>query len=698
MAAFPQMVSPADAAVLKHSFHTASAAPEQLLADALVRKKRSSSKHVKTRQIRGIVPGALAGLQTLGGRLYSSQMAANGNQIRFGVFEIQRDARELRKCGVLVKLEDQPFAVLLALLESPGTIVTRDELREIVWPKGTFVDFDKSLTKAVNKIRAALDDSASNPRFVQTVSRRGYRFIAPVAAGGEPVPPIPELSAVPQPRSTRIRALAAVAVLGFAVILAAAFDLAGMRTSLLAMRSFSTIQSLAVLPIVNLTGDPGQDYFADGLTDDLISDLARIESVRVISYTTTMRYKRSGKSLPEIAGELHVDGVIEGSVQRSKGQVRVNVMLVRAATDRQLWSQSYQGEADEAMGLEGQVTLAVAHQISAHLTAEATARLKGTGTTNPRAYDAYLHGRYLWNLRGKEPVTQAAGYFQQAINEDPGFALAWSGLADSYTIGWHARYDPALGERLARKALAIDPQLAEAHVSLGFALDCLYQWAEAEKELKRGIELNPNYVTAHQLYAVYLMTVGRLGEALAENDRALQLDPFSLPVNNLRGFILVGLRQYDRAERQLRLTESIDPQNGDPQRQLERLFWLEQRGAEALEVERGIASGSAGPADDELLRGQTEVDAAFAKSGFREWCLRSVELKERTGKGAENIALQYGVLQERSKVTYWLGRFAERKKYGGVFMIMTAPEFDFMRDDPSFQELLRRIGLTSKSR
>ena len=618
-------------------------------------------------------------------------MIVGENRIRFGVFEVQVDTRELHKFGIRIKLEEQPFSVLMVLLEKPGELVTRAELRARIWPGGTFVDFDKSLTKAINKIRAALDDSAATPRFIETLSRRGYRFIAPVIPG--PSQSVPEHAGAPRGRQWRRRA--AWAAGGCAVILLTLGGLHLLRVHGGSMRAVAVepIQSLVVLPIVNLTGDARQEYFVDGLTDDLISDLGRIPSVRVISYTSSMRYKGAALGLTEIARELNVEGVIEGSVQRAGGRLRMNMKLLRAPADRQLWSESYEGEAAEPANLEGTVARAVAHQISAHLTAEATARLTSRRPVNPRAYDAYLHGRYLWNLRGRDAVTQAGVYFEQAVHEDPGFALGWSGLADRYTIGWRAGSDAAAAEQYARKALALDPGLGEAHVSLGFAQLCLHRFADAEKELNRGVELTPNYVAAHQLYAVFLLTVGRPAEALEQSDRALQLDPFSLPVNNMRGLILVGLRQYARAEEAFRAAAEIDPKASDIQYNLARVYWLQRRIAEALVAEQRAARPASELGADEFRLGEADVQAAFAKLGFRAACLRSLRMMRRAGAPDWVIFLRSGLLHDDQLVLRRVGQEAGRTGYADMYLFKTAPELDFIRSDPRFQGLLRQIGL-----
>jgi TolB-like protein len=305
------------------------------------------------------------------------------------------------------------------------------------------------------------------------------------------------------------------------------------------------IDSIAVLPLQNLSRDPEQEYFADGLTDALITDLGRVITLRVISRTSVMQYKGTTKPLPEIARELNVDAAVEGTVQRSGGRVRITAQLLQARTDRHLWAESYERDSADVIQLERQLALAIAHEVTGRLTPAQETRLAHSATTNPRAYDAYLRGRYLWGQRTPEPTTAAVGYFEQALREDPHFALAWSGLADCYAVGWWAKNDLPLAEKYARKALDLDPDLAEAHASLGIIDTYRHRFPDAEKELRRAIDLNPNYVMAHHWRSLYLLD--RPEEALAENEQARQLDPFSLPVNHLRVYVLLGLHQYDRA-------------------------------------------------------------------------------------------------------------------------------------------------------
>ena len=631
------------------------------------------------------------------------------NRVRFGVFEVDRQARELRKRGVRIKLEDQPFEVLATLLERPGDIVTRSELQARVWPEGTFVDFDNSLTKAVNKIRTALGDSATTPRFIETLSRRGYRFIAPVDVIADFVPGLePEGAAPARPERPRGESSkgwwVAAAVSGAVVAIAAvlfAFQVGNLRDRLLTafhLKSAVTrpgIDSIAVLPLQNLSRDPEQEYFADGLTEALITDLGRVITLRVISRTSVMQYKGTRKPLSEIARELNVDAAVEGTVQRSGGRVRITAQLLQARTDRHLWAESYERDSADVIQLERHMALAITHEITGRLTPAQETRLAHSATTNPRAYDAYLRGRYLFNQRTPEPATAAVGYFEEALREDPHFALAWSGLADCYAVSWWAKVDLPLAEKYARKALALDPDLAEAHASLGIIDTDRYRFPDADKELRRALDLNPNYVMAHHWRSLYLLELGRLEEALAENGQALQLDPFSLPVNHLRLYALLGLHEYDRTLEQAEIEAEIAPQIPGSHVFMARVYWIEGRVPDALAEERNVAALAHLPV---LSRDLDAVAAAFARSGLRAAQVECAHLKERRYKGpyiALDIALQFGTAENKDKVLEWFDH-AFRDGYpfdDFAVAARTAPEFDFVRSTPRFHDLLRRAGL-----
>lgn len=457
----------------------------------------------------------------------------------------------------------------------------------------------------------------------------------------------------------------------------------------------NAISSLAVLPLENSSGDSRQDYIAEGVTDQLISNLARMDTLRVISRSSITRYRRTVKSSREIASELNVDGLLEGALTRSGDRLLVNMKLTDGSTGQQLWSSSYEQNILEPDRLERQITLEIAHELGARLTAETLADMT---SANPRAYDAYLHGRYLWNQRGERAIMEAASYFEQALREDGKFALAYSGLADCLTIGWPGTRDFSVAEEYARKAVAFGPKLAEAHVSLAFAQQNQYRFANVEDALKRGLQLNPNYVTAYQFYSIYLLSVGRAKEALAQNDRAMRLDPFSMPVNNFRAIILTALRRYPQAIEQARRVSELTPASGLPYEAMARIFWLQGNGAEALAAERKALELRHAPAADD---DSYHPEAVLAKSGFRAACLESVGLKTReygTKSPAQFstwlIPLQYGCLKEKAHVMGWLNRFHGGKGYTTTMLLKTAPEFDFLRSDPDFTELLGKFGLT----
>src|ERR1700733_1471251 len=473
-------------------------------------------------------------------------------RLRFGVFELDLRSGELRKHGLLVRLQEQPFQVLTMLVENSGEVVTREDLQKKLWPANTFVDFDHGLNKAINKIRDALGDSAESPRFVETVARRGYRFLAEVKAAdaapirsAEPVPlphPAaeaqdgPELAVKPATRNGYLPSLAWKISVPVLFILVATLAIWKFHFSTIPSAS---IRSLAVLPLESLSSDASQDYFADGMTDELISDLGQISALRVISRTSVMGYKHARKSLPQIAHELNVDAVVEGTVLRSGEQVRITAQLIEASTDKHLWSQSYQGELKDTLALQSEVARAIADQIQINVNPQEQAALKSVKAVNPQAYQSFLKGRFFWNKRTAEGLKIALAYFNQAIEEDPKYAPAYSGLADTYSLlgDWqYAAMTPkeALPKAKASaiRALELDNALGEAHNSLAFCLDG-FDWdiKSAGMEFQRAIALNPGYATAHHWYAWHLSLLGNYDEAIAEMRKAQDLDPLSLIIN-----------------------------------------------------------------------------------------------------------------------------------------------------------------------
>src|SRR6266513_2269859 len=456
--------------------------------------------------------------------------------LRFDTFELDLRAGELRKRGVKLRLQGQPLQLLAILLQGAGNLVTREELRSQLWPADTFVDFDHSLHNAIGRIRETLGDSAETPRYIETLPRRGYRFIAPVEqvqalrtsqANGNKTPEAVEVAPQSKTRAATLAlTLLVLAASGSAFWLVRAVS----RPTSAAPR----LRSLAVLPLENLSGDPSQEYFADGMTEQLITDLAKVGSLRVISRTSVMRYKGTKKGLPEIARELNVDGIVEGSVMRSGNRVRITAQLLHAPTDKHLWAEAYERDLGDVIGLQNEVAQAIAQQVRAQLTPQQQARLRSARLVNPEAYEAYLKGRYYLSNQFTmvQPLNMAKGYFEESIRKDPGFALAYSGLADSYVyLAFYGHgqspdraYSSAKGA--LHKALELDDSIGETHDTLGLlSWRFEWNWEAAEREFNHAIALAPSYSCAHEDRAVYLSFIGRRADALAEIAKSNELDP-----------------------------------------------------------------------------------------------------------------------------------------------------------------------------
>jgi TolB-like protein/DNA-binding winged helix-turn-helix (wHTH) protein/Tfp pilus assembly protein PilF len=644
----------------------------------------------------------------------------NGRSIvRFGAFEADLSSGEIHKHGHKIKLQEQPFQVLVMLLERPGTVITREELRARLWPADTFVDFDTSLNSAIKKLRDALGDSAEEPSYVETLPRRGYRFISAIeaalpsptmvsiAASAAPVAPAreqrDERGAAPANRVKGKGVLRPVVLGAFALVAAATLvyllNLGGIRQKLFVSASPPKIQSLAVLPLENLTGDPAQEYFADGMTDALITDLAQINTLRVISRTSTMLYKGTHKSLPQIARELNVDAVVEGTVVRSGEKVRIDAQLIQAATDRHLWARSYETVLPDIVALQSQVARAIASEIQVKLTPLEQARLARARPVNPEAYEAYLRGRYSWNKFTQEGFSKAIQYFRQAIEKDPNYALAYSGLSDSYRflgLGSSPTGDSMpKAAAAALKALEIDDTLAEAHASLAavrYRRD--WDWTGSETEFKRALELSPNYAEGHREYGVYLRMLGRFDEGLAEAKRAKEMDPLSLLMNTDVGAQFYAARQYGQAIEQLRKTLELDPNYAMTH------WWLglayEGKGdvPRALaELEKAVSLSGRNPLYLAFLGN------AYAVSGQRSQAEKILaELRERSGRvyiQPYDIALVYAGLGNKEQALIWLKKAYEERSFS-VITIGTWKQFDGLRADPRFRELVRRIMPTAQ--
>jgi len=632
-------------------------------------------------------------------------------RLRFGVFELDLRAGELRKHGLRVRLQEQPFQVLAMLLAHPGEVVTREQLQEMLWSADTFVDFDHGLNKAISKIREALSDSAESPRFVETVARRGYRFLAPVKVDEVTSVRSPEPALSPHPTAETdarpdliARPAARRTPLPSSVWYTSVLVLLVLIGSLAAWKFRSgngtaqVIRSLAVLPLESLSNDASQDYFADGMTDELISDLGQISALRVISRTSVMAYKHAHKPLPQIGRELNVDAVVEGTVLRSGDRVRITAQLIEASADKHLWSQSYEGELRDTLALQNKVARAIADEIRINLNPQEQAALKNVKVVNPKAYESYLKGRYFWNKRTANSLKVALAYFKQSIDEDPSYAQSYSGLADTYALLGDWQYAEMTSKEAlpkakaaAVKALELDGTLGEAHNSLAFCLDAFdWDFDSAGKEFRRAIELNPSYATAHHWYAWHLSVLGRYEEAIAEMRSAKNLDPLSLIINADLAELLLIAHSYDESIRQSRKTIEMDPNFALAHNQLGQAYLQKNMHDEAIaELQKAVQLSGGSPTCIANLA------LAYAASGKKSEAINLLsELKNRSNPNysdASEIAVVYGALGESDQAMNWLQKGYEERFNPSVLL---RPGFDALRSDPRFQELGRRIGLT----
>jgi TolB-like protein/DNA-binding winged helix-turn-helix (wHTH) protein len=626
--------------------------------------------------------------------------------LRFGVFEINVRSGELWKQGRKVRLEGQPVQILLCLLENPGELVTRDELRQRLWPADTYVNFEHGLNAAVKRLRQALNDSAGNPRFVETLPRRGYRFLAPVQTvnAAEAGPSLIEVRpAQLAPGDGDSAEAKFVPRSPFWKRSAWALLLVLLAVTAWMLRSKSgppaAIRSLAVLPLENLSHDPSQDYFADGMTDELITELGQISGLRVISRTSAMTYKGAHKSLPQIAQELNVDAVIEGTVLRSGDQVRITAQLIQAPADKHLWAQSYVGDVRQTLGLQRQVARAVAEEIQVELTSHERDVLKSVKAVNPDAYEAYLKGRYFWNKRTADGMKEAITYFSRAIEKDPKYAPAYAGLTDSYALAGDWKYGVLApkdaypkAKAAALKAIELDATFGEAHISLAYCLDAFdWDFDSAGKEFKRGIELNPSYATGHEWYGWHLASLGRNGEALAQVEKAENLDPLSLIISSDLAEELLIAHRYDEAAKQTQKTIKMDDFFAPAHYVMGATFVQKHRYDEAIaELQKAT----------ELSEGSTAFKAnlahAYAVSGRRSEAVKILtDLKNQSQHGFANapeIALIYVGLDDKDQAMTWLNKAFDERFSPWVLM---RPAFDPLRSDTRFRDLIHRMGLSN---
>jgi TolB-like protein/DNA-binding winged helix-turn-helix (wHTH) protein/Flp pilus assembly protein TadD len=628
---------------------------------------------------------------------------AKPNIVSFGAYEFSPYSGELRKEGMRVRLEGQPLAILQMLVERPGELVTREELLKKLWRGDTFVDFEHSLNAAVKRLRAALNDSADQPRYIETLARRGYRFIAAVNAAGTGTGAVASVVAsTPEVAQTQLafrgRRLWLIAVAVCAVgVVGWGWRQWRHRT---APSAAPVIRSLAVLPLENLSGEPSQEYFTDGMTEELIGRLSNIHSLRVISRTSAMQFKHTRLSVPEIARALRVDAIVEGSVIREGNQIRVHAQLIRGATDEHIWADEYEREYNSILVLQKEVAQTIAERIKISLTPQERAGLGPSRAVNPEAHEDYLKGRYYFNQRTEVAMNKSITYFEQAIARDPSDPLPYSGLADAYALlgfrgGISSKDTLSRAKAAALKAIELDDTLAEPHASLAFIAETHeWDWAMAEKEYKRALELNPGDARAHHWYAGYLMYVGRFEEGIAEAKRARDLDPLSLPLNNaLAGRLLVAGR-VDEAREQVQKTLELNP-NFAPAHQT--LGWAYLNTGKHDEAIRAFqqAVQLSGPDDSDFV---LDLGFAYAVSGKREEARKILaDLKKQHEQAlvpSGSIAILYGALGELNEAFTWLEKAYEERDPELTYLKVPGRRFEPLRRDPRFRKLLVRMSLT----
>jgi TolB-like protein/DNA-binding winged helix-turn-helix (wHTH) protein/Tfp pilus assembly protein PilF len=635
--------------------------------------------------------------------------------IRFGDdFELDVRAYELRSAGTSLKLNPIPMELLLFLIERRGELVTRDQIVERIWGKGVFLDSDNSINNAISKIRQVLRDDPEHPHFVQTVTGRGYRFIAPVAVRDSSVAEIPATdvpgaaqgTVAAKPVPTRITP--AIIHRRWPLILGILLAmLVGLSAYVERVPSHSRSQTsggrlmLAVLPFENLTGDASQDYFSDGLTEEMITQLGRIDAQRmgVIGRTSAMHYKHSSQALDQIGRELGVQYVLEGSVRRESNRVRITAQLIQVKDQTHLWAQEYDRELKDLLVLQGEIAGTISAEIEVALGTDKPVQppmQTDLSAQNYEAYDLYLKGQYFWNKRTTEGFQRAIDYFQQAIAKDPNYARAYAGLADSYAlIGGYSgvpqtEFMPKARDA-ALRAIELGASLPEAHTALALVVQNYnWDWQTAEKEYQRAIELDPNYATAHHWYAEHLALRGRFDEALRESERARRLDPLSLIIAADNGVILYYARQYDRALAQFRAVREMDP-HFSRAGMIREVYSQKGMFAEIL-AEDDQWQRTVGDAHWILA----ERACVYGRSGQQAQARLALEkLKALNREHPIEPALfveAYIGMDNKDQAFIWLERAFEQHS-NCMTTLKVDPLYDPLRSDPRFQDLLRRVGL-----
>jgi TolB-like protein/DNA-binding winged helix-turn-helix (wHTH) protein len=639
--------------------------------------------------------------------------------VRFGNFEVDLEAGELRQKGTQIKIQDQPLRILGALLERPGEVVTREQLSERLWPSDTFVDFEHSLNSAIKKLRQALQDDPDRPVFIETLPKRGYRFIAPMrvlAEAAEASLGVEELegrdggNAGVEPLKTQTRTfgiawvIGIVAVLGVLIAVATTY-LTSRRAPIGSVASTGKIM-LAVLPFENYSAEAEQEYLADGLTEEMITQLGSMDPERlgIIARTSAMKYKGARVGVDQIGKELGVAYVLEGSIRTEADRVRVTAQLIRVRDQTHLWARSYERSRGGILTMQQEVANAIANEIQVELTPQYQQRVATLQFADPRAHEAYARGRFFWNKRTDADLATSIQYFEEVLRYEPRYALAYSGLADAYfyrSYAWGSlkpREGMPKAKAAATKALELDPNLAEAHTSMALVkLFYDWDWAGAEAEFKQAIELNPNYPTAHHGYAVLLMTVyGRKDEAIEEANRALELDPLSIPLNNIVALLLSDAGRNDETIERAGKLHELNPKMVEPYAYMSSAY--EAKGSFNQAVEASLkAHELGGMSAPELAR----LREAYAKGGIVQYRRadaeitldRAKQLPPQTVLGQLALASANAQVGNDSAALDILEKIGDERSGMAVWTKLDYSRFETIRSSPRFQALLRRIGL-----
>jgi TolB-like protein/DNA-binding winged helix-turn-helix (wHTH) protein/Tfp pilus assembly protein PilF len=654
--------------------------------------------------------------------------ASSSRQVRTGLFEIDLASGQLHKNGRKLPLQEQPFRVLAILLERPGEVVTRQELQARLWPADTYVGFDEGLNTAIRKLRTAFGDSAGNPRFIETLPRRGYRFIAPVTetttANGLPaianVAGIREDNAIDDSEeAVSLPDYSALAPEGGkwpwkTAVLMTAFLVLALTVVAYVMRKHSSPGSgpakrsmLAILPFQNLSNDPGQEYFSDGLTEETITDLGQLspENLGVIARTSAMAYKHTDKTIDQIGRELGVDYILEGSVRREGGKARVSAQLIRVSDQTHLWAENYDRELADMLDVQNDLGRSIAEQVSANLTPQRQIELSKKHIVNPEAYDLYLKGRFYWNQRTPGAIKESIGYFVQATAKDPNFALAYAGLADAYNISnVVGLYSPSesfpQAREAAMRAIQLDPSLAEAHAALGMEKSHYeFDLPGAEREFLKALEVNPNSPYAHLFYSnCFLLPMGRKAQAIAENRRAVEIDPLSLPINNFLGMTYMMAGDDDSAYRQFQHTIAMDPSFPLAHEYFSWFLTTTGRYEESIkEKEKGDVLSGASP--EKAAAEAIVMEKAFKSGGEKRFWQKDLELELKAGEqpGASAspfmLAADYAMAGQTDKAFEYLEKSYEEREGQDLTLLKFDPSYKNLRSDPRFSAMLRKIGL-----